>query len=54
MVKAGLGADEVWKMRFWQLAVSELVGTLFVVLFTTLVISRHDDKNVIVTIRLQT
>ena len=51
MVKAGLGADEVKKLRFWQLAVSELVGTLFVVLFTSLVVSRHDGKSVIMTIR---
>ena len=51
MVRAGLGAQEVKKLRFWQLAVSELVGTLFVVLFTSLLVSRHDGKSVIMTIR---
>ncbi|XP_063686139.1 aquaporin-5-like [Bolinopsis microptera] len=54
MVRAGLGAQEVKKLRFWQLAVSELVGTLFVVLFTSLLVSRHDGKSVIMTVSLVT
>ena len=51
MVKGGFGAAEVKKLRFWQLAVSELIGTLLIVLFTTLLVSRHDGKSVIMTTR---
>ncbi|KAL5266940.1 hypothetical protein ACHWQZ_G004100 [Mnemiopsis leidyi] len=52
MVKTGIGADELKKLKLWQLAASEIIGTLFVVLFTSLIVNRHDGKSVIMTISL--
>ena len=51
MVKTGIGTDELKKPKFWQIAAGEIIGTLFVVLFTSLVVNRHDGKSVIMTIR---
>ena len=51
MVKTGLGSDELGKVRFWQLAISEFIGTFLVVLVCSLVVSRHDGKAVILSIR---
>ena len=51
MVKTGIGTDELKKPKFWQIVAGEIIGTLFVVLFTSLIVNRHDGKSVIMTIR---
>jgi hypothetical protein len=40
MTRAGLGKDEVKKVRFWRLMLTEMLGTLIIVLLGSLVQSR--------------